>query len=117
MFPCDAEVPNLLLPISGENVKIPAGLMKFTSRGDGRCYGSLQSNQGSEVQIYGDVLMKAVTTCFDHINKRFGYCPKSKNPRPPPTSTSPGSSTAAATSPQTKSRPTNNIEISISINR
>jgi hypothetical protein len=41
----------------------------------GTCIGGVQSNQGSGLQIYGDVMFKSQFTVFDLGNNQIGFAP------------------------------------------
>ncbi|KAK5090459.1 hypothetical protein LTR05_000631 [Lithohypha guttulata] len=79
VFPCSAQLPDMILGIGSGQATIPGGLMSLgaVSRGSSSCFGGLQSNQGVGLSIYGDIFLKAVLAVFDADNKRFGFAPKS----------------------------------------
>lgn len=79
VFPCSAQLPDMILGIGSGQATISGSLMSLgaVSRGSSSCFGGLQSNQGVGLSIYGDIFLKAVLAVFDADNKRFGFAPKS----------------------------------------
>ena len=77
-FPCDADLPDLTLTISGSDIAVPGSLINFASLGEGSntCFGGLQSNSGIGFSILGDIFLKAVFAVFDSGNTQFGFAPQ-----------------------------------------
>lgn len=78
VFPCTANIPDMILGIGAGTAIIPGSLMSLgpVTQGSPTCFGGLQSNGGLGLSIYGDVFLKAVLAVFDADNQRFGYAPK-----------------------------------------
>lgn len=78
VFPCAANIPDMILGIGAGTAIIPGSLMSLgpVTQGSQTCFGGLQSNGGLGLSIYGDVFLKAVLAVFDADNQRFGYAPK-----------------------------------------
>ncbi|EED17258.1 hypothetical protein TSTA_023120 [Talaromyces stipitatus ATCC 10500] len=60
---------------------IPPSYLNFgaTDYNTLQCYGSLQSNAGLNLSIYGITFLKSVFVVFDDENKRIGIAPKAVN--------------------------------------
>ncbi|KAL9110155.1 MAG: hypothetical protein Q9227_005215 [Pyrenula ochraceoflavens] len=74
VFPCNSQLPDLAVAM-GDNymATVPGTLMKFASVGQDQtgtnfCFGGLQSNQGANLQIYGDVFFKSQFVAFQGTN-------------------------------------------------
>ncbi|KAJ5165952.1 aspergillopepsin A-like aspartic endopeptidase [Penicillium capsulatum] len=80
IYPCDAELPSLSVAIGGEfQATIPGSLINYsqigtnTTTGETLCYGGVQSNSGSKLQIFGDVFLKALFVVFDQRGPSLGF--------------------------------------------
>ncbi|EAS34957.1 aspartic protease PEP3 [Coccidioides immitis RS] len=72
IFPCNATLPDLYVSLGDTHLaRIPGDLMNFskvglsTETGEELCFGGVQSNSGSGLQVFGDVLFKAIFVVFD----------------------------------------------------
>ncbi|KAI1950434.1 tethering complex subunit [Ophidiomyces ophidiicola] len=72
IFTCDVTLPDLFVSLADTHLaKIPGSLLNFapvgsnTTSGEKLCFGGLQSNHGSGLQIFGDVFFKALFVVFD----------------------------------------------------
>lgn len=72
VYPCDSELPSLFVALGGEGMaRIPGSDMTFgqagtnITTGQALCFGGLQSNQGSNLQIYGDTFLRSLFVVFD----------------------------------------------------
>ncbi|KAJ9376064.1 hypothetical protein DTO063F5_8986 [Paecilomyces variotii] len=79
IFPCNAELPDLSVATGDNNLAtVPASVLNFsevgtnTTTGEKVCYGGVQSNQGSELQIFGDVFLKSMFVAFDMRGPSLG---------------------------------------------
>lgn len=80
IFPCNSTLPDFSVSLgdSLEAVEIPPSYLNFgaTDYDPSQCYGSLQSNAGLNLSIYGITFLKSVFVVFDDENKRVGIAPK-----------------------------------------
>ncbi|KAL5355760.1 aspartic peptidase domain-containing protein [Aspergillus floccosus] len=72
IYPCSAELPSLTMAVGEKHyATVPGEYMNFSEIGTNKttgetvCYGGVQSNQGTSMQIFGDVFLKAFFTVFD----------------------------------------------------
>ncbi|KAL1863528.1 hypothetical protein Plec18167_000622 [Paecilomyces lecythidis] len=79
IFPCNAQLPDLSVAAGDDNLAtVPAGVIKFsevgtnTTTGEKVCFGGVQSNQGSQLQIFGDVFLKSMFVAFDMRGPSLG---------------------------------------------
>ena len=83
VFPCSSKLPDLHIQLAPNFLgTIPGELINFNSASTSgaTCFGGLQSNQGSGIQILGDVMFKAMFTVFEQTggvggNRRVGFAP------------------------------------------
>lgn len=81
IFPCNAQLPDLqvavgnnLATVSGSNFNFsPVGSDSQT--GTNFCFGGMQSNQGLQFSIYGDVFMKSNFVVFDGQTPSISVAP------------------------------------------
>nr|QDD56410.1 aspartic protease APA1 [Evansstolkia leycettana] len=80
IYPCNTQLPDLSVAVGGETLAtIPGSLLTFsqvgvnTTTGQPVCFGGLQSNQGSSLQIYGDVFLKSMFVVFDKRGPSLGF--------------------------------------------
>ncbi|KAJ5900801.1 aspergillopepsin A-like aspartic endopeptidase [Penicillium subrubescens] len=80
IYPCSAELPSLTVALGDKyQATIPGSLVSFaevgknTTTGETVCYGGIQSNQGSSLQIFGDVFLKALFVVFDQRGPSLGF--------------------------------------------
>ncbi|KAL1969687.1 hypothetical protein VTN77DRAFT_8240 [Rasamsonia byssochlamydoides] len=79
IFPCNAELPTLSIAVGDANLAtVPASVLSFseigtnTTNGQTLCFGGIQSNQGNEFQIFGDVFLKSMFVVFDQRGPSLG---------------------------------------------
>ncbi|WEW57427.1 tethering complex subunit [Emydomyces testavorans] len=72
IFPCETTLPNLFVSLADTHLaKIPGDLINFapvgsnSKSGEKVCFGGLQSNHGSGLQIFGGIFFKAIFVVFD----------------------------------------------------
>ncbi|OJD19479.1 hypothetical protein AJ78_00547 [Emergomyces pasteurianus Ep9510] len=72
IYPCNSELPDLWVSLGDSHMgRIPGSLINFATVGtdtttDAKlCFGGVQSNQGSSLQIWGDTFFKALFVAFD----------------------------------------------------
>ncbi|KAJ5159730.1 aspergillopepsin A-like aspartic endopeptidase [Penicillium canariense] len=80
IYPCSAELPSLTVALGDKyQATIPGSLVNFaevgtnTTTGATVCYGGIQSNEGSSLQIFGDVFLKALFVVFDQRGPSLGF--------------------------------------------
>ena len=78
IFPCNSTLPNLDVAIGAYTACVPASYINFsaTDYAPSMCYGSLQSNAGLNLSIYGDVFLKSQFVVYDQGGMRLGFAPK-----------------------------------------
>ena len=79
VYPCKSELPNFSVAIGPSYLAtVPGSLINFTgvgkntTTGEDLCYGGIQSNQDSNIQILGDVFLKALFVVFDMRGPSLG---------------------------------------------
>ncbi|KAK2742921.1 hypothetical protein FQN57_005051 [Myotisia sp. PD_48] len=72
VYPCDTTLPDLFVSVGEAHfARIPGYQATFAVAGTDRstgakiCFGGIQSNHGSGIQVYGDFFFKAVFVVFD----------------------------------------------------
>ncbi|EEP75536.1 hypothetical protein UREG_00382 [Uncinocarpus reesii 1704] len=72
IFPCDTTLPALYVSLADTHLaKIPGNLLNFSpvgsdaKTGEELCFGGVQSNMGTGLQIFGDIFFKALFVVFD----------------------------------------------------
>jgi len=72
IFPCNETLPSLSIAVGDENLAtVPPNVLNFSEAGTDAtsgqtfCFGGVQSNQGSQFQIFGDVFIKSMFVVFD----------------------------------------------------
>ncbi|KAI9721581.1 MAG: Type I transmembrane sorting receptor [Chrysothrix sp. TS-e1954] len=70
--PCSGN-PDFTINVGGTDFTIPGEYLAYASNGDGTCFGGVQSNQGLQQAILGDVFLKSVFTVFDAAGSRVGF--------------------------------------------
>ncbi|KKZ60468.1 aspergillopepsin I [[Emmonsia] crescens] len=72
IYPCSSTLPDLWVSLGDTHLaRIPGSLVNFATVGTDTttntklCFGGIQSNQGSGLQIWGDIFFKAVFVAFD----------------------------------------------------
>jgi aspergillopepsin I len=59
VFPCTATLPDFAITVGGVAQKVPGKYINFAPNGDGTCYGGIQTNENTEINIYGDIFLKS----------------------------------------------------------
>ncbi|KAE8147605.1 aspartic peptidase domain-containing protein [Aspergillus avenaceus] len=79
IFPCNASLPSLSIAVGPRHLAtVPGHLINFSEVGVNKttggkvCYGGVQTNHGSSMQILGDVFLKAFFAVFDLRGPSFG---------------------------------------------
>ena len=81
-YPCSANLPDFGVAVGQHMATIKGADLTFTTVDNAgtTCFGGIQPNAvvagGVNVQVYGDVFLKAVFAVFDMGNKQFGVAPK-----------------------------------------
>lgn len=75
-FPCGATPPDLRIGVGTYRGFIPGKYMNYGPLGDGTCYGGLQSSDGLDWAILGDVFLKAQFVVFNMGTKSIGFANK-----------------------------------------
>ncbi|KAG5292190.1 aspartyl protease [Histoplasma ohiense] len=72
IFPCSSTLPDLWVSLGDTHLaRVSGSLLNFavvgtdTSTNTNLCFGGVQSNQGSKLQIWGDIFFKALFVVFD----------------------------------------------------
>jgi aspergillopepsin I len=72
IYPCGTELPNLAVAVGAKHLAtVPGTFLDFAEVGINKttgqtvCFGGIQSNQGTSMQILGDVFLKAFFVVFD----------------------------------------------------
>ncbi|KAI9930361.1 hypothetical protein ASPWEDRAFT_106749 [Aspergillus wentii DTO 134E9] len=80
IYPCGADLPDLSVAIGDAHLAtIPGALIDYsevginTTTGKAVCYGGVQTNQGTSMQIFGDVFLKALYVVFDMRGPSLGF--------------------------------------------
>ncbi|KAK2759154.1 hypothetical protein FQN54_003254 [Arachnomyces sp. PD_36] len=79
IYPCATKLPDLYVSVGDTHLaRIPGDVVNFatvgtnTTTGEDLCFGGIQSNAGSSLQIYGDVFFKALFVVFDQRGPSLG---------------------------------------------
>ncbi|EKG16708.1 Peptidase A1 [Macrophomina phaseolina MS6] len=61
IYPCDAKMPDIAVAVGDYMAVIPGDQVTFAAvdQANTTCFGGVQGNQGSSLQIYGDTMFKA----------------------------------------------------------
>ncbi|PGH06985.1 hypothetical protein GX51_02024 [Blastomyces parvus] len=72
IYPCGSELPDLWVSLGDTHLaRVPGSLVNFATVGADAstntklCFGGIQSNRGSNLQIWGDIFFKALFVAFD----------------------------------------------------
>ncbi|KAL6719114.1 hypothetical protein ACLMJK_003351 [Lecanora helva] len=78
IFPCGTQLPDFHIELGSTYVATVAGsLINYapaTSKA-GYCFGGIQSNNGQQLNIFGDILFASQFAVFDAGNMRIGFAP------------------------------------------
>jgi hypothetical protein len=91
-FPCDTKLPDFTFYIGDTGITVPGSYMNFaplegpkptepgkvkrTKSGPSSCFGGLQSSGNSDLNILGDIALKAAFVVFDAEKTRIGFAKK-----------------------------------------
>lgn len=80
-LPCDATPPDFNVEIGGTIFTVPGSYIIYAplTSGGTSCFGSIQSNKGIGLNIFGDVFLKSVYAVFDSTqdSPRLGFAAQS----------------------------------------
>ncbi|KAK3052044.1 hypothetical protein LTR09_006998 [Extremus antarcticus] len=76
MYPCIATLPDFGIAIGDYTAVINGSDITYAEASASYCFGGIQGNQGTGVQILGDVLLKQFFAVFDGGNMQFGIADK-----------------------------------------
>jgi len=77
VYPCNARLPEFAVAIGPTYMAvIPGDGITFAEVSTTTCFGGIQSNGGSALQIYGDVMFKTQFVVFDGGNNQIQIAPK-----------------------------------------
>lgn len=77
IFPCSATLPDFSVSIGGSyTADVPGSSLTYASISSETCFGGLQSNGGSGLQIFGDVLLQHHFTVFHGETAMVGMAKK-----------------------------------------
>ncbi|OOF91654.1 hypothetical protein ASPCADRAFT_211010 [Aspergillus carbonarius ITEM 5010] len=79
IYPCNTTLPSFSIAIGSSSLAtVPGNLISFskvgtnTTTGQALCYGGIQSNGGTSLQILGDIFLKAFFVVFDMRGPSIG---------------------------------------------
>ncbi|PYH91720.1 aspergillopepsin A-like aspartic endopeptidase [Aspergillus ellipticus CBS 707.79] len=79
IYPCNTTLPSFSIALGSESLAtVPGNLLNFskvgtnTTTGQPLCYGGIQSNSGTSLQILGDTFLKAFYVIFDMRGPSLG---------------------------------------------
>jgi hypothetical protein len=76
IFPCNAKLPDMSVAIGDSYMaKVPGNQLVFApvDNANTTCFGGVQGNQGSGLQIYGDTLFRSQFVAFNGGNQSLGF--------------------------------------------
>ncbi|KAF2032652.1 acid protease [Setomelanomma holmii] len=76
VYPCSATLPDMSVAIGDSYMaKIPGNQITFATvdKANTTCFGGVQGNQGSGLQIFGDTMFKAQFVAFNGGNQSVGF--------------------------------------------
>jgi hypothetical protein len=76
VYPCNVQLPDLAVAVGDYLATVPGSQITFAQVDDETCFGGVQSNGGSDLQIYGDVFLRAQYVVFDGQNMNVMLAPK-----------------------------------------
>lgn len=79
IFPCDAQLPDMSVAIGDSYMaKVSSKQLVFApvDKANTTCFGGVQGNSGSGLQIYGDVLFRSQFVAFNGGNQSVGFAQK-----------------------------------------
>jgi len=80
VYPCDAQLPSFGMSIGTTyTATVPGNQITFAQVDQNTCYGGVQSNGGSNLQIYGDVFFRTQYVVFGGgATKQVQIAPKAQ---------------------------------------
>jgi aspartyl protease len=75
-YPCNTQLPNFGVALGNYMAVIPGNQVTFAQVNTGTCFGGVQSNGGSGLQIYGDVMFRTQYVVFNGQAKTLSLAPK-----------------------------------------
>ncbi|KAH6898131.1 aspartic peptidase domain-containing protein [Thelonectria olida] len=76
LFPCKSTLPDFKFGLGAYRGLVPGNYMNYGPLGDGRCFGGLQSSEGLDWSILGDILLKAQFVVFNIAARTVGFANK-----------------------------------------
>ena len=77
IYPCSATLPDFAVSVGGQYMaKVPGSAITYTKVNSATCFGGIQSNGGSGLQIFGDVLLQQHFTVFHGESAAIGMASK-----------------------------------------
>ena len=77
VFSCGTDLPDFGVAIgSGYTATVKGADLSYGEVRSGTCFGGIQTNQGNDVQIFGDVFLKDNFVVFDGSKPSLGIAPK-----------------------------------------
>jgi hypothetical protein len=75
IYPCKSVLPDLSVAVGDSMAKIPGSMVTFATvdKANTTCFGGVQGNQGSGLQIFGDTMFKAQLVVFNGGNQSLGF--------------------------------------------
>jgi hypothetical protein len=75
IYPCKSVMPDLSVAVGDHMAKIPGSQITFATvdQANTTCFGGVQGNQGSGLQIFGDTMFKAQLVAFNGGNQSLGF--------------------------------------------
>ncbi|KAL9125983.1 MAG: hypothetical protein Q9217_004898, partial [Psora testacea] len=74
-FPCSTELPDFTVAMGDYMAIITGDVINYAPTRNGMCYGGIQSNEGHEPQIFGDIMFRSQFVVFDYDNMQLGFAP------------------------------------------
>lgn len=78
VFPCSSDLPAFTLTIGNYVAVVPGKHINWApiTEGSETCFGGIQSNQGLQFSILGDVFLKSQYVIFDSRGPKLGFAPQ-----------------------------------------
>ncbi|ORY70443.1 aspergillopepsin-F [Pseudomassariella vexata] len=74
VFPCNSNLPDLMLDIGGTMAKVSGSDINFAQVDAQNCFGGMQATPAN-LQIYGDIFFKSNFVAFNGGNSSLGFAP------------------------------------------
>lgn len=75
-YPCSADLPDFGIAIGDYVAVLKGSKLTYANVDSSTCFGGIQGNANSGMQIYGDVMFKQFFAVFDAGNTQFGVAAK-----------------------------------------